>query len=188
MSQKHLVIHINYWYNTWIYYYGNDFKLLLHLTVFKWSITVMTLLLTIQKLSDHQCTIIYSCDKGVITFEIHVFFLKYSFDRSRTVDCNANTNATRTTFSIYAAQTVDYDHDVHDNKIVRSNRPESMFACNQIPPLGDGNCDGKTNFEFFDEMEVHMYRGNVLIMGFIELIKEGSIKPVIIRVKPYHCQ
>lgn len=40
-----------------------------------------------------------------------------------------------------------------------------MFACNQIPPLGGGNCNGKTNFELFDEMVVHMYRENARDYG-----------------------
>lgn len=85
-------------------------------------------------------------------------------------------------------QTAGYGHDVHDNKIAiaRSDRSESMFACNQILSLGDGNCNGKTNFELFDEMMVHMYRGNARDYGIHGTGERGSIEPVIIRAKAYH--
>jgi len=128
----------------------------------------------------------------MLLFSRYICFSECSFDRPRAVDCNAgNRNATRTAFSIYATQTAGSDHDVHDNKIAiaRSDRPESMFACNQIPPFDDGNCDGKTNFELFDEMVVHMYRENARDYGIHETCKrrvnrfcDNTISPPIIVV------
>jgi len=126
-------------------------------------------------------------------------FFRMLFDRPRAVDCNAdNRNATRTAFSIYATQTASYDnHGVHDNKIAiaRSDRPESMFACNQIPPFDDGNCDGKTNFELFDEMVIHMYCENARDYGIHETCKRGikricniiSLSIIVVLTSNYEC-
>jgi len=65
-----------------------------------------------------------------------------------------------------------------------------MFARNHIPPFGDGNCDGKTNFGLFDgiggdDRSAYTYRGNARDYRIDGKLKERSIEAAIIRHAVY---
>lgn len=91
-----------------------------------------------------------------------------------------NRNATRNGLSIYAAQTDRlYDRDIHDNKIAvaRSDRPESMFARNQIPRSATAIATVKLISGFSTAFgDVYMYRGNARDYGI-----DGNLKKSIDR-------